>query len=655
MPAFSRLLVANRGEIACRVLRTARAMGFESVAVFSAADRDAPHVRLADQAVYLGPAPAADSYLSSERVLEAARQSGADAVHPGYGFLSENAEFAAACAAAGLVFVGPPVQAMHLMADKARAKARMQEAGVSILPGFWEPADDRRLIEEAPRIGFPLLVKATAGGGGRGIRLVTDAPSLPEALASARAEAASAFGDGALMLERYLERARHVEVQIFADAHGNTVHLGERDCSAQRRRQKIIEEAPCPALSAGLRAALGAAAVSAARAVDYRGAGTVEFIVDPAGHAYFLEMNTRLQVEHPVTELVSGLDLVRLQLCVAAGEPLPLSQAQLTLSGHAIEARLYAEDPARGFAPQTGQVLRFDAARACAEPGVRIDSGVEEGSAITPFYDGLLAKIVAHGATREEARRRLLRALSAATLFGLPTNASFLCKILQSDVFAQGALHSALIDGWLRDAPSMLERPAPSDELWALAACVLAEGLSQNCLRPRAIAGVELTLSCDGSTRRARFERDAGATRVRFAEGTALELRLLARDAHDLRYEIGTLLRRVSCLRTRDAVHLGQDGDVFVFREPSSLAGTAEAADPRRVLAPLAGVLGRLAIAAGDEVRKGDVLLVIEAMKMETRVVAGVAARVVKVHRGPGDQVAADELLVELEPLPEES
>jgi geranyl-CoA carboxylase alpha subunit len=652
--AFSKLLVANRGEIACRVLRTAGAMGYETVAVYSAADRAAPHVRLADEAVYLGPARAADSYLNIERVLDAARQSGADAVHPGYGFLSESAGFADACAAAGLVFIGPPAEAMRVMGDKARAKARMRAAGVPTVPGFWGADDPQQLLEEALRIGFPLLVKATAGGGGRGIRLVWDESALSEALISARAEAVSAFGEGGLMLELFVERARHVEVQIVADAHGNVIHLGERDCSAQRRRQKIIEEAPSATLSGELRKAMGQTAVTAARAVDYCGAGTVEFIVDQAGRYYFLEMNTRLQVEHPVTELISGLDLVGLQLAVAAGQALPLTQSEVKFSGHAIEARLYAEDPYRDFAPQSGRVLRFDATSASSHPGVRIDAGVEQGSVITPFYDALLAKIVAHGSTRAEARRRLLRALAQAALFGVRTNARFLHDLLQSEEFTEATLHTALIDGWQAQERAILQRPMPSDELWAVAACVLAQGQDADWFRPGIAHALDLTLECAGQTRRARFVRIGRAAQVSFAE-TTLEVRLLEIGEQSLRYEIGALSKQLACLRTRDALHLSQNAEVFVFREPSSLTAIGKAADPRRVLAPLAGVVSRLAIEQGDHVRKGDVLLVIEAMKMETRVAAGMSAAVVKVHCAPGQQVEANDLLVELETLPEES
>jgi geranyl-CoA carboxylase alpha subunit len=653
VPEFSKLLVANRAEIACRVLRTARSMGYGTVAVYSAADRELPHVRLADEAVYLGPAPAAESYLNVERILDAARRSGADAVHPGYGFLSENAEFAEACASAGLIFVGPPAEAMRMMADKARAKAIMREAGVPIVPGFWGSADDRRLCEEAARIGFPLLVKATAGGGGRGIRLVTDPAGLQEALSSARREAAAAFGDGALMLERYVAPARHVEVQIFADHHGHVIHLGERDCSAQRRRQKIIEEAPCPNIGAELRRSLGDTAVSAARAVGYRGAGTVEFIVDAEGRYYFLEMNTRLQVEHPVTELITGLDLVRLQLTVAAGKSLPLTQSEVRSSGHAIEARLYAEDPAQSFAPQAGRLLRFDLTRASEQPGVRIDTGFERGSVITPHYDALIAKIVAHGETRSEARRRLARALRDAALFGPRTNAGFLHALLQSPPFAQAEMHTALIDGWLAQPDSLLTRAAPSDELWALAACLCAEGQSADGYRPRGFDAVELTLACDGSTRRARVVRGDPVSEVRFAE-TTVEIALLARDEGCLRYQTGTLQRRMPYLREADALHLSHDGTVFVFREPSMLGAAETEVDPRRVMAPIAGVVGRIAIGPGEPVRKGDVLVVIEAMKMETRVNAGAAARVTKIHCRPGEQVEANALLIELDPTPEE-
>jgi geranyl-CoA carboxylase alpha subunit len=654
VPEFSKLLVANRAEIACRVLRTARAMGYATVAVYSAADRDLPHVRQADEAVYLGPAPAAESYLNIERILDAARRSGVDAVHPGYGFLSENADFAEACTRAGLIFVGPPAEAMRMMGDKARAKAIMSEAGVPVVPGFWGSADDRRLNEEAARIGFPLLVKATAGGGGRGIRRVADAGALQDALEGARREATGAFGDGTLMLERYLAHARHVEVQVFADHHGHVIHLGERDCSAQRRRQKIIEEAPCASIGAELRRSLGEAAVSAARAVGYRGAGTVEFIVDAEGRYYFLEMNTRLQVEHPVTELITGLDLVRLQLSVAAGNPLPLTQSELSFSGHAIEARLYAEDPAQGFAPQTGRILRFDLARASLERGVRVDTGFERGSLISPYYDALIAKIVAHGETRAEARRRLSRALREAAIFGPRTNAGFLHALLQSPPFLQAEVHTALIDGWLAQPHSLLARAAPSDELWALAACVFAEAQSADGYRPRGLEAVELTLACDASTRKARVVRADHGAEVRFAE-VALEIAMLERDECCLRYQAGAVQRRVPFLREDDALHLSHDGTVFVFREPNASTAGQPEVDPRRVVAPIAGVVGRVTVAPGQLVRKGDVLLVIEAMKMEIRVNAGIAARVVALRCQPGEQVDANELLLELDPQREES
>ena len=409
---FSTLLVANRGEIACRVIRTAHRLGYRTVAVCSEADAEAPHVALADQALCIGAPPASDSYLDIAALIDAARRCRADAVHPGYGFLSERADFAEACAAAGLVFIGPPPEAIRAMGDKALAKRRMIEAGVPCAPGWMgDDPSDERLSAEAAKLGLPLLVKAVAGGGGRGMRLVRHAAELPEALAGARREAQSAFGDGTLMLERLIEGGRHIEIQVFCDAHGGALHLGERDCTTQRRRQKVIEESPSPIVDAAMRERMGRDAVAAALAVGYRGAGTVEFIVDAERRHYFLEMNTRLQVEHPVTECVTGFDLVEWQLRIAQGEPLPVSQEQVRLEGHAIEVRLYAEDPCDGWKPQTGRILGWRPERA----GVRVDHGIAEGGEITPWYDAMLAKFIAHGTSGPAAAKRFYVKLLAAT------------------------------------------------------------------------------------------------------------------------------------------------------------------------------------------------------------------------------------------------
>ncbi|MEM8752224.1 MAG: biotin carboxylase N-terminal domain-containing protein, partial [Pseudomonadota bacterium] len=443
MMSFDAVLIANRGEIARRVIRTCRALGLRAVAVHSEADADAPHVREADDAVAIGPAPAAESYLDAERIIEAARATGAGAIHPGYGFLSENADFAEAVEAAGLTFIGPPGSAIRAMGDKAAAKRAMIAAGVPVAPGY-EGGDqsDEALVEAAERVGFPLMVKAAAGGGGKGMRLVAGAADLLAAIAEARAEARSSFGDGALILERAILDARHVEIQIFADAHGACLHLGERDCSVQRRHQKVLEEAPCPAVTPALRDAMGAAAVAAARAVDYRGAGTVEFLLDAKGDFYFLEMNTRLQVEHPVTEEVTGLDLVALQIAVAAGEPLPFAQGDLRIEGHAIEARLYAEDAAAGFLPSTGRVEIWR-----PSPLVRVDDGIAEGGEVTPHYDPMIAKLIARGPTREAARLKLIRALEDTAVAGPKTNRAFLIDVLAHPVFAAGEATTGFLDG----------------------------------------------------------------------------------------------------------------------------------------------------------------------------------------------------------------
>ena len=418
--AFGKILIANRGEIACRIARTAHSTGYRTVAVFSEADADAPHVRMMHEAVRIGRSLPRESYLKIDAILGAAQKADADAVHPGYGFLAENAAFAEACTAAGLVFIGPPADVIRTMGDKAAAKALMLSAGIPCVPGYLgEDQSDARLAHEAEKLGFPLLIKAVAGGGGLGIRAVRTSGELPAQISAARKEAQNAFGSDRLILERLIEDPRHIEVQIFGDAHGNVVHLYERDCSVQRRRQKIIEEVPSPVLTSAKRDELTRYAVEAARAAGYENAGTVEFIADQNLNFYFLEMNTRLQVEHPVTEMVTGLDLVEWQLRIAAGEPLTLSQDQIPLRGHAIEARLCAEDPYDGFKPQTGTILHW---RPVVKEGLRIDTGAEEGSEVTPFYDPLMAKIIAHGSSREDAARRLATALEEAPILGLPTN-----------------------------------------------------------------------------------------------------------------------------------------------------------------------------------------------------------------------------------------
>jgi 3-methylcrotonyl-CoA carboxylase alpha subunit len=464
-----RLLVANRGEIAVRVIRGARELGIETVAVYSDADRQALHVRSADRAVAIGPPPARDSYLNVEAVLEAARTTGCDALHPGYGFLAESADFAEACAAAGLIFVGPPAAAMRALGDKKRARALAEKAGLPVVPGYSGATDDVKTLTERGRaVGFPLLVKASAGGGGKGMRKVDRIEDLPEALASARREAEAAFGDGMLLLERYLDPVRHVEIQIIADAHGNVVSFGERDCSLQRRHQKIVEEAPSPAVGPELRMRMGEAAVALARSAGYRSAGTVEFMLDGDGHFYFLEVNTRLQVEHPVTELITGYDLVQMMLREAVGEPLRVHKRQIAPRGHAIEARIYAEDPENGFLPSPGPILF---ARMPAGPGIRVDAGIATGCEVSVHYDPILAKVVAHHEDREGAIRRLRRALGETIILGVRTNLPFLQAVLAHPEFERGAANTRTVERSFEGWQAMTAPPPPA----VLAAAAFAE------------------------------------------------------------------------------------------------------------------------------------------------------------------------------------
>ena len=634
--SFSTILIANRGEIACRVIRTAHRLGYRTVAVCSDADAGAPHVRLADAAVRIGPAPAAGSYLSIEALLAAARASGADAVHPGYGFLSERADFAEACVDAGLVFIGPPAAAIRAMGSKAEAKRLMLAAGVPCAPGYLgEAQDDATLRAEGQRLGLPLLVKAVAGGGGRGMRLVRDWADWPEAVAGARREAANAFGDATLMLERLVEQGRHIEVQVFGDAHGRVIHLGERDCTAQRRRQKVVEEAPSPVVGAALREALGRDAVAAARAVGYVGAGTVEFIVDAAMNHYFLEMNTRLQVEHPVTECVTGLDLVEWQLRVAAGEPLPLTQEQVRLDGHAIELRLYAEDPAAGWVPQTGTVRgwRPERAKAC---GVRVDHGIADGQVIGPHYDAMVAKFIAHGRTREDAVRRLLRALEQAPLLAPVNNGRFLRELLRHPDFTAAAMTTERLDEWAAAGAPPVARAAPPEAAWRVAAALRTHAAATGSgHRPASVRGFDLALQCQGERRTLR------------APVPGVEVR--AWDGLDAVVTVDGVERRVVALADGATLRLAWEAAVFAFDEPLPWPAATAAADPRELRAPVAGVVAQVAVQPGDRVAAGQPLVCVEAMKMEMWQSAAAAGTVAAVHVAPRDTVAAGARLLTLE------
>ena len=645
---FNKILIANRGEVACRVMRTARALGYRSVAVFSDADRDAPHVLLADEAVHIGPAPAADSYLSVAALLGAAQRTGADAVHPGYGFLSEDPAFAQACIDAHLVFIGPPPGAMRAMGNKALAKRRMIDAGVPCAPGYLgDDQSDERLGAEAQALGYPLLVKALAGGGGRGMRLVRQSSEMAQALLGARREAIAAFGDGRLMLERLIDHGRHIEIQIFADSHGNAVHLGERDCTAQRRRQKVIEESPSPVISPALRAAMGRDAVAAALAVGYQGAGTVEFMLDADLRHYFLEMNTRLQVEHPVTEMVTGLDLVEWQLRVAAGQPLPLGQDGIRLQGHAIEVRLYAEDPYAGFAPQTGSVRWWQPQRAL-RPGVRIDDGIVQGSVVSPYYDPMLAKLIAHGSDRDDAIRRLRAALQDAPLLGLRNNGRFLADLLDHAAFRAAAMTTSMLDDWQESGAALLQRPVASEQAWALAAAALAMRNGSGW-RADSVAAFDITLQCDGRTQVARVHTQLGG-RVGVALGAVhVDVRILEQHDGLLRYESDGVIRSVVALLHGPELHLALDGHGFVFVEASALPEVDAAQDASRACAPVAGKVTQVAVLAGATVESGQALVCVEAMKMEMWLVAQAPGTVRAVHVAVGDQVESGAMLVEIE------
>ena len=658
MTILTRVLVANRGEIARRVFRTCREMGLGTVAVFSDADADAPFVREAGAAVRLPGSTPADTYLRGDLVIAAALRTGADAVHPGYGFLSEDAGFAQAVLDAGLVWIGPPPAAIEAMGSKLAAKALMAEAGVPCLPGVDATGlSDDALLAAADGIGYPVLVKASAGGGGRGMRIVSAAAGLVDAVTSAQREAASAFGDGTVFLEKFVERPRHVEVQVMADAHGSCVALFERDCSVQRRHQKVLEEAPSPAVDDALRTRLCNAAMAAARAVGYTGAGTVEFVLAPDGTPAFLEMNTRLQVEHPVTELVTGLDLVRLQLLVAQGLPLPPEVAAARITGHAVEARLYAEDPTRGFLPATGTLHTIEIP--CGE-GIRVDSGVESGSVVSPYYDAMLAKVVAHGATREQASARLATALAGARVHGVRTNRELLVRVLRSDAWLSGDVDTSFLE---QHDPKVLGAPLADDDAVRLHA--LAAALGAAAAR-RATAAVLAGLpsgwrnlpSTLQTTSYALGEREVAVGYAHRRGGTVAQVDGEPLDGVVVHSASGTAadlevagVRRTFALRTVGSTTwvdsaLGATTLVEVERYPEPGRGLAEGA----LVAPMPGTVVRVDVAEGDSVTAGQVLVVLEAMKMEHAVRAPLDGVVEQVAVGAGQQVESETLLAVVAP-----
>lgn len=637
--AFTKVLIANRGEIACRIMRTAQAQGYDTVAVYSEADADAPHVRMADQAVCIGGAPVGESYLNMAAILEAAARTGADAVHPGYGFLAENATFAQACADAGVTFIGPSPRAIALMGNKRLAKLRMAEAEVPCVPGYSGTAqDDPTFAAEGEKIGFPLMVKAAAGGGGRGMRLVEAAADLPAAISGARSEAENAFGSGELILERAVVEPRHVEIQIFADSHGNCLHLGERDCSIQRRHQKVVEEAPSPAVDDALRAEMGRAAVMAARAIDYVGAGTVEFLLGTDGTFYFLEMNTRLQVEHPVTEMITGLDLVAWQLDIANGATLPLSQDEIRFDGHAIEVRLYAEDPYAGFLPQTGVVAAW---RPSAE--VRVDGGIAQGQVISPFYDAMVAKVIAHGRSREEARRRLIRGLAGTTLLGVPNNRGFLLDVLRHDNFRDGAATTAFIPTHFPDP----QRPQPDATARALAAVLLYRHGAREQIgwRPASPMAVAIDLRSGNMQYPCRVMAAADGYRVELGD-EVVELSLSSIQDAWIRFESGGILQGAAFAFDGDDLHLDLAGVSHGFIEFTPALASAKGRDGNgRLTAPMAGRIVAVRARVGDDVVKGQILVILEAMKMEHEIKAPGDGVLGSVLVATGDQVEPKQIL----------
>ncbi len=658
MTAFRKIMLANRGEIALRVMRTCRSLGIATVAVYSDADAAALHTRFADEAVHIGPAPSSESYLNGARIIEAAQRTGCDAIHPGYGFLSENAEFADACAAAGIVFIGPSPNAIRQMGSKSVARQLAAAAGVPTVPGY-DGAEQsaEHLRAEMLRIGFPVLIKASAGGGGKGMRVVRTESEIDEALAGARREAEKSFGDGTLLLEKFIEQARHVEIQIFGDAHGHLIHLFERDCSLQRRHQKIIEESPSPAVSPELRAQMGVAAVKIGQAIDYVNAGTVEFILAPGGEFYFIEVNTRLQVEHPVTELITGLDLVKLQIEIAEGQPLPLAQAEVRAHGHAIEARLYAEDPRNDFLPATGTLHAWELPAGIA--GLRIDAGVERGSEVGIHYDPMLAKLIAHGAQRDQAIRKLSHALRQLSVQGVTTNREFLLRLLESDGFRQGAATTGFINEHLG---TLLDEDRAALEQSSAIALILY--LQQQWQDSDALARELPPAYRNNPFRNPSLKLRIGERELEFAwrwvsgntfefvqPEPALQVELLALNGNQVRLALEGVQRLFTVTSAGEQFYVHSSLGSCTMRKLARYPEHLVAADAGSANSPMPGQVLKILVEAGQQVARGEALLILEAMKMEHTMRASVDGIVETILVKPGDVVAPGEVLINVKAI----
>ncbi|MDM1304296.1 MULTISPECIES: acetyl/propionyl/methylcrotonyl-CoA carboxylase subunit alpha [Acinetobacter] len=661
---FEKILIANRGEIACRVIRTAKKLGIATVAVYSDADAQAQHVKLADEAIHIGESPAAQSYLQIERIIQAAKTTGAQAIHPGYGFLSENDQFALACQDNNIVFIGPPVDAILAMGLKATSKALMEKAGVPLTPGYHGTNQDAAFLkQQADDIGYPVLIKASAGGGGKGMRLVERSEDFLSALASCKSEARSSFGNEDVLIERYVVQPRHIEVQVFGDTHGNYVHLFERDCSVQRRHQKVLEEAPAPKMPEDKLEAMRQAAIDAARAVNYVGAGTVEFIVEQDGTAYFMEMNTRLQVEHPVTEMITGQDLVEWQLRVAFGEPLPKQQHELQIHGHALEARVYAEEPEKGFIPAIGQIsyLHYPA----QNEAVRVDSGIVEGDEISTYYDPMIAKLIVWGKNREAALTQMHHALGQFHVDGLGNNIAFLDRLVLCDSFKNANLDTGLIQ---REEEFLL-KPATELNSTLVVSAAFIELLSRLAQNPSASnpvwqtnafwrlnlqSGQTIKLQCNDKTLNIQFAAQEHGFVAQY-EGQTFELEGQLLDAHTLQFKLAGKQQKLAFSQTEHGITLFQNGQSykFTYLKPVFNQDDEQGAE-NNLTAPMPGVITQVLVAANDKVKKDDVLMTLEAMKIEYSIRAPHDGIVASSYFQAGDQVKAGDELVEFQPLAEE-